>query len=66
MQLTEDAEEALDALKLTVEDSSRLLETVSPVSQEALEADRAVAAAARKASDLTRALNDLKSAGFLS
>ena len=62
-RLTQEAEEALAELKAVVERSTLLLDDVSPVSAEALAADQAVAAAAEKASQLTRALNELRMKG---
>lgn len=58
--LTREAQEALAELKSVVKRSAALLEVVNPIAPEALEADRAVASAAQKASDLSRALNELK------
>ena len=62
-RLTQEAEEALAELKAVVERSTLLLDDVSPVSAEALAADQAVAAAVEKASQLTRALNELRMKG---
>ena len=62
-RLAQEAEEALAELKAVVEQSTLLLDDVSPVSAEALAADQAVAAAAEKASQLTRALNELRMKG---
>lgn len=62
-KLTQDAEEALHELKVTVEQSSAQLVGISPFSPEALKADKAVAKAAKKAADLTKVLNEYRARG---
>ena len=63
--LKEQAEAAMQDLKVVVDKSTNILDSVDPISPEALAADRAVAAAAQRVQKLTRALNEYKRTGLL-
>lgn len=63
--LKQQAESALLELKAIVDRSTMILDSVDPVSPEALAADKAVASAAEKAQKYTRALNEYKRTGLL-